>query len=200
MTESQCPALGQFERSGVEVSFAQRRWRKASPNTRMQRTRSRSPLMRYPLGGSKLLLGLVLVGTVVAGAACAVYGTVAVSVRDENGNPVPGALVSIAGVSTVSDSQGIARVKRVPTGESWIYVPDVRGLKSCPAHVDVPQGAEAKAAVLVRAPVPGTQLVHSDDLANFKLWEVSTRSYTSCPGLPSSGITEFDWTSKVEHQ
>jgi hypothetical protein len=50
MTESQRSALGQFERSGVEVSFAQRLWLKASPNTRMQRTRSRSPLMRYPLG------------------------------------------------------------------------------------------------------------------------------------------------------
>ena len=50
MTESQCPALGQFERSGVEVSFAQRLWLKASPNTRVQRTRSRSPLTRYLLG------------------------------------------------------------------------------------------------------------------------------------------------------
>ena len=52
MTESQCSALGQFEKSGVEGSFAQRLWREASPNTRMQRTRSRSPLMRYPLGAA----------------------------------------------------------------------------------------------------------------------------------------------------
>jgi hypothetical protein len=57
MTKSQCSALGQFEKGGVEVSFAQQLWRKASPNTRVQRTRSspsapHSPLTRCPLGNA----------------------------------------------------------------------------------------------------------------------------------------------------
>jgi hypothetical protein len=58
MKKSQCSALGQFKEAGVEVSFAQQLWRKASPNTRVQRTRSspsalRSPLTRCPLGSAK---------------------------------------------------------------------------------------------------------------------------------------------------
>ena len=55
MTESSCPAVAQLEEAGVEPSYVQQLWRKASPNTRMQRTRSsasppHSPLMRNPLG------------------------------------------------------------------------------------------------------------------------------------------------------
>jgi hypothetical protein len=68
MTESQCSALGQFEGVGGEVSCARQPWLKASPNTRVQRTRLRSPLTRRPLGrgGDLASAGVLRIALVLA--------------------------------------------------------------------------------------------------------------------------------------
>ncbi len=79
MTESQCAALGQVGKVGVELPFDQQLWRKASPNTRVQRTRPsasppHSPLMRRPLGGTKvqyLTVALLVASLALAGCSLA---------------------------------------------------------------------------------------------------------------------------------
>ena len=159
------------------------------PNPRVQRTRSSpsarsSPLTRHPLGGRMYLMALPIAAMVIVVVACASVGLVQVQLKTVSGGPVSGAQVSIGGISATSDSQGLAQVKRVPVGDYSIYVPDAKGLKSCPSRVDVLPSGKASVTVLMRAPIPGTTLIH-DDAGKFT--EYRTLSYTACPGLPVSG-------------
>ena len=128
----------------------------------------------------------------VASSACVTTGVVSVRVVDENKRPVAGATVSVAGRHAMSNDQGVADVTGVASGEYWIYVPDSRGLKSCPSRVNVQAGEKALATVLMRSGVHDTQLVHGDLTVNGNSWSnLQTLSYGACPGLPSSGTTEM---------
>jgi hypothetical protein len=104
---------------------------------RVQRTRSsasplRSPLTRYPLGGSQpkgLLLGAVL----IAGFARASLGegSVAVRIVDQGGYRLPNdAFVRVGEVVSYPNADGVARVLDLPAG---VYAVEVfaEGFKPC---------------------------------------------------------------------
>ena len=131
-----CPALGQFEKASVEASCVQQLWLKASPNTRMQRTRSsasppRSPLMRSPLGGSGRCSVALLVALIVARGSQAQPGP----------SPTPGVTAPILISSEVPDPKEVAERCRgakhqgFPVLEAYIQadgtVRDAKVTKSC---------------------------------------------------------------------
>ena len=134
----------------------------AGPNTRLQRTRMRSPLSRQALGNARSIVAAValVIFTCALFAGCATslskqVSSLTVLATDAEGSPIPGITISATHVRTVTrtetttDKAGRARLEGLEPGR-WLVSGPSFGTESTHAiAVILSGGANAEAHLVV---------------------------------------------------